>query len=872
LAGLRALEVAARVGDHHRVRVAGLISVLGTALACSPRVPAHVPSTSTDEDEWVGEWIPPEARSMAAADDLPASATLRRPRLLWRKAGLPAIGAPSAPPEGEALESDVDHSLAAGGSGLVIIGHRLAFDARSGRERPVPKIQPARTAQVSLRFIGSSVSAFALRGPASGKPLWSDSDVAEGGHAFSEPVFVGDTVYVLKPKEVVRRHAPSGRVRQRWALPRYLENHVRDNDVKLVADGERFALVVRAGFEMYGVIMTGSDAPGSAVILDRPMPVADHSLLVGDTLVLFNAYDGVAGAYDIAVHEPPLASLGAEAAVATVRAEMVGEERLVCQRLRLVPGLGTYWLGVAAKPNDPLWECALESLAEVPEPGAGPLLRQLAQNPPSSANMPDPPNAARDSATSEPLYSILNALAANDDVETSRMLGELARRPEPAEPEERWLWRLSKRLAREQLWRTGRTSELGFCPGTERSRHVRELALHTADGGIGSAHPLLFQELAADGSWCLVCQARSDTDGDGKITVGIGHHGDPLGDDVRPYLIVGSGAGWTFDEFINFDPTGRYVAVREDACLSFVDTRSAQVITVPDADLRDEGYFGPHRGAAFDVQGRQAVYLKGGAKPRVSVRDLATGKEQSFDPGPGLVLSARFDGQGQWIELEVEPSGRWPRVFTTAAPRHCRGSALSWSVFGSGLPSVVRLVPLAGGAVREGVDILTSFDDGALVRKADRSLVQQGADGSEKVLVPATCKGYVLHTDSLRRLLIVACAPEHEDSSPLWIYGARGARRIGSIHSHDGDSFGRPPNRVVDLGELYVDVEAQRVVAPPAPGPRAVRSPRRGEDRDGSVLAVRGDGALLKQAVKPEQNEPHGEVAPGPLRWVRPSR
>src|SRR6185295_4607968 len=85
----------------------------------------------------------------------------------------------------------------------------------------------------------------------------------------------------------------------------------------------------------------------------------------------------------------------------------------------------------------------------------------------------------------DPLELIVRALSADDELETSRLLSELARRPEPKDPRQRYRSQLVIESARQQLWRTGRTSELGFCPLTPRSRRVGELSVRASDGSIG---------------------------------------------------------------------------------------------------------------------------------------------------------------------------------------------------------------------------------------------------------------------------------------------------------------------------------------------------------------------------------------------------
>ena len=167
--------------------------------------------------------------------------------------------------------------------------------------------------------------------------------------------------------------------------------------------------------------------------------------------------------------------------------------------------------------------------------------------------------------TAEERRAILNALSAQDGEVATRVLVD-------------WLKDAPSRHSAivddphqplyEQLWRTGRSAETGLCVGG--TRPVPELARSASDGSIGTAHPFIFEDVASDGSWVDVCQARQDTTGDGVIQVSIGHHGDVLGDEMQPYLIVGTGTGLAVDELLGNDLDGQ-VRRRPPGCLSGPD-------------------------------------------------------------------------------------------------------------------------------------------------------------------------------------------------------------------------------------------------------------------------------------------------------------
>ena len=60
----------------------------------------------------------------------------------------------------------------------------------------------------------------------------------------------------------------------------------------------------------------------------------------------------------------------------------------------------------------------------------------------------------------------------------------------------------------------------------------------------GTASPTVLEYASPMGDVIVMCQARADTNGDGKIEVTIdSEHGDTYGDDMRPYLCLGPQSG-----------------------------------------------------------------------------------------------------------------------------------------------------------------------------------------------------------------------------------------------------------------------------------------------------------------------------------------
>src|SRR5262245_21873126 len=74
---------------------------------------------------------------------------------------------------------------------------------------------------------------------------------------------------------------------------------------------------------------------------------------------------------------------------------------------------------------------------------------------------------------------------------------------------------------------------------------------------IGTDHPLLVKRVAPDGSWVIGCEAREDTDHNGRIEAFSNEHGTLYGDRMRPYFVVGAGEGEAIDAFVDSDESGR---------------------------------------------------------------------------------------------------------------------------------------------------------------------------------------------------------------------------------------------------------------------------------------------------------------------------
>jgi hypothetical protein len=285
--------------------------------------------------------------------------------------------------------------------------------------------------------------------------------------------------------------------------------------------------------------------------------------------------------------------------------------------------------------------------------------------------------------------------------------------------------------------------------------------VEAAEGPFGTAHNVVMVAAAPDTSWLVYCQAREDTNGDGRVSVGVGYHGDLLGDRMVAWYAGPDGREVQLDDYVGADPSGRHVALIRHGRLLLIDTVSDAIVdlSASGADARDDiNPLGGHRAAAFGD--RHMLYLR---ERSVVVRDLATGKETQIDVGSGELFKAWID-EG-WVVMlvvreDTDGNGKleWPTVHTSLGARHCRGPISSFSTGGGAGDAPTRLfVPLTGGEPREVEGFVSAVDGDLLVRRSDGSLALTGID-AERELAPASCRGQVRGIDSLRGQVVAACS------------------------------------------------------------------------------------------------------------------
>jgi hypothetical protein len=221
---------------------------------------------------------------------------------------------------------------------------------------------------------------------------------------------------------------------------------------------------------------------------------------------------------------------------------------------------------------------------------------------------------------------------------------------------------------------------------------------------VGTKHPVVMEGWARDGSWIAICQARQDTDGNGKIEIHLGHHGDLYGDAMTPYIVRHDGKGDPIDALVGTQ-RDRWVVAMRGGELALFDAQRGSWEQLR-ADVRDDGVpVGPHRAASVAKAGDRMVYFKD--DQTMIVRELSTGVEKVVIV-PGVKLwRVAVEALGHWAQVfviakDTDGDGMltWPRIKTSLSARGCRGPVMSYSTGGwSGDKWEERWLDLATGTM-----------------------------------------------------------------------------------------------------------------------------------------------------------------------------
>jgi len=334
-------------------------------------------------------------------------------------------------------------------------------------------------------------------------------------------------------------------------------------------------------------------------------------------------------------------------------------------------------------------------------------------------------------------------------------------------------------------------------------------------GPLGTAHPVVLEKAAADGRWAALCQAREDTDGDGKVAVTLGPRGELGGDDMRSYFVGAGGAGEPIDGFVGSDAADRFVALIRERRLIVIDTFEGKTIDLSarGADVRsDAANYLPHRAVAFDDSGSRLLYLRRESdRTRVITLDLVSGEEQAIDPGPGVVWRAELSSGLVVLKVvasDTNGNGRldFPVPEADGAGWRCRGPIPRFDAWQPRDAIEVRVVtpgaqsaqPVAGFVAGFGSDLVVREPSGRLVLL--RRAAPDGPLATVAELAAARCGARILGGDVTRRLLVLACTSV-PGRSPVVLVGEGYMSELKvTVEPRANDSL---PHRAERLFALY---------------------------------------------------------------------
>ena len=355
-------------------------------------------------------------------------------------------------------------------------------------------------------------------------------------------------------------------------------------------------------------------------------------------------------------------------------------------------------------------------------------------------------------------------------------------------------------------------------------------------GPVGTAGAIVIEASDPDGRWVVACQARADTNGDGKVEVNLGMHGDIYGDAMRPYLIVGSGPGEPVEAFVDQTSDGAWLVVIRQGALVLVEAATGRHTELAEADVRDDRYptLGP-RVAAF-AGNERVVFMRHRKTGDVVVsRELRGGREIEAVV-PGAVWRVEPDAGGVWtrvltVRRDSDGNGtlEWPTQHTSLSDRGCRGPITSYGTYGAaGDEPDILWVAIDNGDVVDDDTVITVAGD-ALVRIGKDKALTIGTD----VVLPAGCDPTVRGAGSDPARVIAGCGATKDGKTRLVLIEGTTKRDLG-VDAERTDSVRRlaPGDRVACIDrELCVDVVSGTV-------------------HQGGVIYADGDRVLLRDGER----------------------
>lgn len=265
---------------------------------------------------------------------------------------------------------------------------------------------------------------------------------------------------------------------------------------------------------------------------------------------------------------------------------------------------------------------------------------------------------------------------------------------------------------------------------------------------LGTPHPIGVASVGADGRWVLGCQARADTNGDGKIAV-PDHVLDTNRDELIPYVFRhGVGDGERIDAFVDASRDGRWVVVVRDGTLTVIDLVSDREDALPDASVAAPN-LQLELWARIDDAQRALIYVRKADPREVAIYDLVR-HDVRIARAARPVVSIVPEPGAPWAVISLEPP---PGVLKARRWFSPEGVHL-WACGGSDyIPSTPSTDPSwlsLDSATLSPPSVIAHIDGQELTRGRDRA-IRLGST----VIVPAACDAE-LHDLATHPLRIIA--------------------------------------------------------------------------------------------------------------------
>jgi len=276
----------------------------------------------------------------------------------------------------------------------------------------------------------------------------------------------------------------------------------------------------------------------------------------------------------------------------------------------------------------------------------------------------------------------------------------------------------------------------GCGPRGEPSWPPRERTPPAGALRIGQSGELLIARTAADGSWVLFAQARSDIDGDGVVH---------LWTDRPRYYFVRAGREAEFDGWVGGGE--RWLLMARAGELVLVDGRDGGQRVLGRAPGEEPWY------AGWIAAGEaRMVYLRAGsAGAELVERELGSGDERVLADLPDGHPYPVLDDAGEWLTLidlgDDALIARWTRQERCHPPLGEAGRQRFDTSF-LHLPS--------GRWVRDQAALAPWGSDAVLARRG-ATVAVDGLDGRLRPLVPPACAPRVVCVQSRQRFVVLAC-------------------------------------------------------------------------------------------------------------------